>query len=947
MLWIDGQQVVYNNYYQPMSTRSGTIALGAGYHAIQVAFMQATGGYGLAVQYQGADTGGTFVDLNVTNAQLTPDLVVGSLSGPGNVRLASGSLIVGTDQSNTNFGGVIAADAGVPAGLLKVGDGTLTLSGANTFSGPATLAKGHLHFASAAQPAVQGAVVLANAGSFLFMDQPNQFGPNSTLAFSAYDGHAEFAMYGRDQTIAGLSSVNGFAVVENSHSSFGPASASSTVTINQTSNTTYSGIIRDNTTGNDAFTLALVKSGNGKLTLSGSCSHSGATTVNAGTLEYASTAATGSTGQITVNNGSAIHFSPGASGATVSAPIELNGSGDGSGAMWTYVEGSHLTFTGPVTLLGNSQIQGYAAGSTLYFNGAIGGTGSLTFLASGAATDHRDFMVLSAASTFSGDLYIDNFAARAQVTLSGGANRLPATAVVHLGAGAWNPAVSSALELNGNDQILAGLSDNGVSSLAGARSVVNTSATAASLTLNTPSDQSFSGTIGGADIFDAAGDNLALVKSGSGNQTLSGVNSYTGGTTVIGGTLQIATDAQLGTAPATPTLNVTLDGGQLFNNSSAPSLSAMRSVYLGAGGGFVRAGWNQPFAFNGQLTGPGGLGVVWDGGAVTLANAGNDYSGATTIGTNGNGAYPPGEALLALAADNAIPSGPGKGNVLFGAGNRATLDLNGHSAQINGLTGGGNAVISNRSGGGTYTLSVGNNDQTSAFGGSIQNSSGSLALTKIGSGTLTLSGANTYSGNTTVNGGTLALGQINSNNEASTVAIAAAAGARLDLAFSGSDTVGQLSINGVQQPAGDYTSAHPSGAFTGSGTLHVTSGPAGFAGWITGTFANGTVPLGKRGPNDDSDHDGISNLMEYALAGLDPTVPNGAIGTLTGNTLSYTKRQPLAADLSYVIETSPDLRQPWTPQVTQAPGNTDATISYALPTGQGKLFARLRVEQQR
>ena len=86
--------------------------------------------------------------------------------------------------------------------------------------------------------------------------------------------------------------------------------------------------------------------------------------------------------------------------------------------------------------------------------------------------------------------------------------------------------------------------------------------------------------------------------------------------------------------------------------------------------------------------------------------------------------------------------------------------------------------------------------------------------------------------------------------------------------------------------------------------------------------------------------------MEYALAGLDPTVPNGAIGTFSGNTLSYTKRQPLAADLSYVIETSPDLRQPWTAQVTQAPGNTDATISYALPTGQGKLFARLRVEQQ-
>ena len=100
-------------------------------------------------------------------------------------------------------------------------------------------------------------------------------------------------------------------------------------------------------------------------------------------------------------------------------------------------------------------------------------------------------------------------------------------------------------------------------------------------------------------------------------------------------------------------------------------------------------------------------------------------------------------------------------------------------------------------------------------------------------------------------------------------------------------------------------------------------------------------------PNGDPDHDGVNNLMEYAIAGLDPTVSNGAIGTFIDNTLTFTKRQPLAPDLTYVIETSPNLQTgTWTPQVTQAPGNTDTTISFSLLGGPGKVFARLRVELQ-
>ncbi len=92
----------------------------------------------------------------------------------------------------------------------------------------------------------------------------------------------------------------------------------------------------------------------------------------------------------------------------MTAPIELNGVGNGGGALQTYVEGGQLTFSGAITLLGNSLIQGFAAGSSMNITNAIGGTGNLTFMANGAAPDHKDFMVLSGASNFTGDLYIES-----------------------------------------------------------------------------------------------------------------------------------------------------------------------------------------------------------------------------------------------------------------------------------------------------------------------------------------------------------------------------------------------------------------------------------------------------------------------------------------------------------------------------------------------------------
>jgi autotransporter-associated beta strand protein len=219
------------------------------------------------------------------------------------------------------------------------------------------------------------------------------------------------------------------------------------------------------------------------------------------------------------------------------------------------------------------------------------------------------------------------------------------------------------------------------------------------------------------------------------------------------------------------------------------------------------------------------------------------------------------------------------------------------------------------------------------------------ALVKTGTGQLVLQGNNTYAGNLTVNTGTLRITKApNPGNDASTVTIAAT-GATLDLTYTGTDKVGRLFIGDTQMAAGVYgTSATAIPQITGSGTLTVTTGPP-FDVWITGTFANGQVPLGKQGPNDDSDNDGIPNLVEYAIAGQDPTVSNASIGSFTGGTLSFTKRAGTNG-LSYAIQESTDLGgiDDWDEVSGASYVNNTGTISYTLTPGTPpKKFLRLQV----
>ena len=143
-------------------------------------------------------------------------------------------------------------------------------------------------------------------------------------------------------------------------------------------------------------------------------------------------------------------------------------------------------------------------------------------------------------------------------------------------------------------------------------------------------------------------------------------------------------------------------------------------------------------------------GVISGGGKLTQSGTGtltlsgaNTYTGATAINAG----------TLQAGATNAIPPGTAV-TVANVAG--ATLDLNNFNDTINSLAGGGTTGGSVTLGSGTLT--TGGNNASTVFGGVI---SGTGGLTKVGTGTFTLSAANTYIGATTISAGTL---QFNSDS---------------------------------------------------------------------------------------------------------------------------------------------------------------------------------------
>ena len=213
--------------------------------------------------------------------------------------------------------------------------------------------------------------------------------------------------------------------------------------------------------------------------------------------------------------------------------------------------------------------------------------------------------------------------------------------------------------------------------------------------------------------------------------TLTGANTFTGPVSFIGGTLNVAALNNLGNGTALNFDGGTLQIGGVFDPS-------VRTITFQASGGTIDVqGYNIVLAHSIGNGGSGGLTKLGSG-TLTLSASAN-YSGETTIN----------DGTLQLASAGSLPANA----AVNLSSSTAKLDLNGISQNIAYMTGVAGSEIKL----GGATLSAGT--YTSEFDGSITSTSGG-SLTKTGtSGWLTLTGVNTYSGNTLVNQGVLIVGQ--------------------------------------------------------------------------------------------------------------------------------------------------------------------------------------------
>lgn len=213
----------------------------------------------------------------------------------------------------------------------------------------------------------------------------------------------------------------------------------------------------------------------------------------------------------------------------------------------------------------------------------------------------------------------------------------------------------------------------------------------------------------------------ALSKTGTGTLILTGSNTYTGGTTISDGALQINTNSSAGSG------QMTFNGGTL--RAGANNLTLSNAVAIGAAaGGFDTNG--NTFTVSSNIVDGAGAGALAKFGTGMLVLSGtNSYSGGTTI-----------QAGTIQATNNASL---GSGRLFFEGG--------GLQAGANNLNLTNAIFVTSLFGDGI----VDTNGYTLTLSGGISESIGGSGLTKIGLGTLALSGSNTYTGPTTINAGTL------------------------------------------------------------------------------------------------------------------------------------------------------------------------------------------------
>ncbi len=460
--------------------------------------------------------------------------------------------------------------------------------------------------------------------------------------------------------------------------------------------------------------------------------------------------------------------------------------------------------------------------------------------------------------------------------------------------------------------------------------------------------------LGGSLTFDGAGNITVsevmagtggLIKAGSGTLFLNSVtNNFTGNVSVNGGTLQTGTPQGGGTSSYLGAVN----GNRTI--TVGPGTTLLLQANNNFGGTGKSAATIPPLTVSGTLRATrfnilGNLNL--NGGTLTQSStdAGN-YEGWQFLGT----------VTVAGSTTSSISSGNGKANHLLGSA--ITVFHVADSANLivsNPLRNGSNdypgAGALRKEGGGTMILSA-----TSSFTGATTVAGGTLAVTgSLAATAVTVQGGATLGGNGGIGGPVT----IESGGHHA-LAVAATPGTQITRTITGQLTLGAgniLDLTAAAPPAaGVYVLATATGGISGahatinqsglSGTvaivgnnLELTVGPANsYATWAA-THVGGTPP------DQDSDHDGVPNGIEYFMGHTGSSFT--ANSSMVDGKITWPKDPTTNAN--YIVETSSSL----TDEVTPGDGGWSATtlgvvddgtsVQYTAPEGNSRIFVRIKV----
>ena len=675
--------------------------------------------------------------------------------------------------------------------------------------------------------------------------------------------------------------------------------------------------INGGVSGNAAITVT----GTGAVNFNSAASYTGNTTVSSG-----------STLKMTTAN--VLPNGPGTGNLNVSGSLDLNGNSEGIGGLNgsgivdnTGVGAATLTiganggngnFSGIIRNTGGAlalQVDGgnvallstntYSGGTT-FNSGATLGTSTSYSLGTGPVTFNPGSKTYSYSMTFTNALFLDSCYLR-----MGGNND----------SQIWSGpvTVTNGFQMSGDNGFCQLFLSGSMNIGTGGIAVTNSGNSGATGRGSSGLGDILSGPISGS------GGITYYCNGGNSRITVQGANTYTGGTIVsgtgngklniVGGsnpfstgtvTLNAGANIEAYDGNATITNALTLAGGILesepqYNNYN--TLTWAGPITLTANSTILQGGTTTSTG-NGN-TDNQSSGVVVSGSlninGFTLGSYGNFafYGGNTINGPiSGTGAIQVTNNALTISGSNTF-SGTFRavgGNLSVQnmyALQSATLDMNAADAGAVSIT--TNAIIGALTGSrdlnlGSYTVSIGNNNASTTFSGALTNSG---SLVKVGSGTLTLSGATSFPGNTTVSNGTLSLSQ---SPFAASSTVKVAGGAFLNLNYSGTTIIQGLVLNGVSEPNGTYNSINSGGRITGSGQLQVNAPYA----WVgssstswnsTGNWAAGVVP--GNGSNAVFNFYSTANLAtvlnaNFNLNTLTLANPSGPVSIAAGGAFALT-----------------------------------------------------------